>query len=208
MICVMKPMDPSDVATSYDLLAHRWASPEFNGANGIAQHRRALQFLQKRDLAIDIGCGCNGRLIDLLIGEGFEVEGLDISAEMIRRAQIRHPHITFHHTDICRWSPDKHYDFITAWDSIWHVPLASQPLVLTRLCQALAPNGVLIFTAGGLDEAGETHDSHMGVPMYHASMGIPETLRILHDTGCVCRHLEYDQHPELHVYFIAQKRTH
>jgi RimJ/RimL family protein N-acetyltransferase len=41
--------------------------------------------------------------------------------------------------------------------------------------------------------------------MYHATLGIPKTLQILAEAGCVCRHLEYDQHPELHVYIIAQK---
>lgn len=43
--------------------------------------------------------------------------------------------------------------------------------------------------------------------MYHATLGIPETLDVLAKLGCVCRHLEYDQHPELHVYLIAQKFT-
>jgi RimJ/RimL family protein N-acetyltransferase len=41
--------------------------------------------------------------------------------------------------------------------------------------------------------------------MYHATLGIPKTLRVLAEAGCVCRHLEYDQHPEAHVYLIAQK---
>jgi RimJ/RimL family protein N-acetyltransferase len=41
--------------------------------------------------------------------------------------------------------------------------------------------------------------------MYHATLGIPKTLQVLAEAGCVCRHLEYDQHPEAHVYVIAQK---
>jgi RimJ/RimL family protein N-acetyltransferase len=45
----------------------------------------------------------------------------------------------------------------------------------------------------------------MGPPMYHATLGIPKTLQVLAEAGCVCRHLEYDQHPELHVYVVAQK---
>jgi RimJ/RimL family protein N-acetyltransferase len=40
--------------------------------------------------------------------------------------------------------------------------------------------------------------------MYHATLGIPKTLQVLAEAGCVCRHLEYDQHPEAHVYLIAQ----
>ena len=44
-----------------------------------------------------------------------------------------------------------------------------------------------------------------GVPMYHATIGVPEILRTLDESGCTCRHLEYDQYPELHVYVVAQK---
>ncbi len=38
---------------------------------------------------------------------------------------------------------------------------------------------MLIFTTGGLDSPRETRDSHMGVPMYHATPGLPEILRII-----------------------------
>ena len=69
----------------------------------------------------------------------------------------------------------------------------------------LAPQGVLIFTTGGVDGPSETQDSAMGPPMYHSALGISGALRLLTKAGCVCRHLEYDQHPELHVYVIAQK---
>jgi RimJ/RimL family protein N-acetyltransferase len=92
-----------------------------------------------------------------------------------------------------------------AWDSVWHVPLAGQAAVLTKLCRGLAAGGVLVFTTGGTDGPDERRDSRMGPPMYHAALGIPDTLRVLAEAGCVCRHLEYDQRPEAHVYVIAQK---
>jgi hypothetical protein len=28
---------------------------------------------------------------------------------------------------------------------------------------------------------------------------------VLSEAGCICRHLEYDQYPESHLYLIAQK---
>jgi len=30
-------------------------------------------------------------------------------------------------------------------------------------------------------------------------------LEVIARAGCVCRHLEYDQHPEPHLYLIVQK---
>jgi 2-polyprenyl-3-methyl-5-hydroxy-6-metoxy-1,4-benzoquinol methylase len=200
-----KPMSPAEVAQSYDVLAPQWAGPDFHRDNGISQHLRALQFIAQSGKALDVGCGSSGRFIDLLMERGFEVEGLDISAEMIRLARQRHPQIVFHHADLVEWTPPQAYDFISAWDSVWHVPLTSQEAVWTKLLHALAPDGVLILSTGGLDEAGEVQNAHMGVPMYHATPGLPALCRLIAEAGCVIRHLEYDQWPEKHVVVVVQR---
>jgi hypothetical protein len=83
--------------------------------------------------------------------------------------------------------------------------LRCQEEVLTKILGALTPGGVCIFTMGGLDGPSEKVDSTMGPPMYYATPGIPNTLRVVAQRGCLCRHLEYDQYPESHVYVIAQK---
>ncbi|GEM_PF-52170 len=205
---LVRAMSPAEVAGSYDQIAERWTAPGFDASNGISAHQRALAFLEppSRDFpALDVGCGANGRIIDTLLTAGLDVEGLDLSERMLELARARHPEITFHHADICEWQPPRHYAFISAWDSLWHAPLADQPKVLRRLLGALSPGGVIIFTSGGLDRPGETRDEAMGVPMYHATPGIPALLDIIDKSGCTCRHLEYDQWPELHIFVIAQK---
>ncbi|QFZ92716.2 class I SAM-dependent methyltransferase [Synechococcus elongatus] len=198
-------MDPLKTAKGYDQLAKHWASDSFPKTNGIAQHQRAIAFLKERHHALDVGCGSSGRLIDFLLSYGFAVEGVDISQRMIELAKAKHPNVLFHHADICTWTLPRKYDFITAWDSIWHTPLSQQEYVITKLVQGLEPGGIFIFTTGGLDEQGEQTDSFMGPEMYYAALGIPKLLSLLDNLDCICRHLEYDQHPEQHVYVIAQK---
>ncbi len=198
-------MTPDDIAKGYDALADHWNSDAFPRSNGIAQHERAIAFLSQKHRALDVGCGSSGRLIDLLTSHGFAVEGLDISSRMIELAKRRHPNLSFHHADICRWELPRAYDLISAWDSIWHIPLADQDPVLRKLCRGLTPGGVLVFTMGGLDGPSEKVDSAMGPQMYYSVLGIPNTLKLLSEAGCVCRHLEYDQYPEMHVYVVAQK---
>ena len=197
---------PGDIARGYDQLADHWYGDAFDRQDGIDQHRRALAFCAGKGAALDVGCGSSGRIIDLLQAEGFRVDGVDLSPRMIELARRRHPDCSFYLADICRWTLPRRYDLISAWDSIWHVPLDVHEAVLRKLLGGLQPGGVCIFSMGGLDEAAEKTDSAMGPPMYYSTLGIANTLRLIDEAGCRCRHLEYDQHPELHVYVIAQRR--
>lgn len=197
-------MDPETTGRQYDQIAHIWQEPHIQ-SNGIAQFERAIQFTKSHGHALDIGCGSSGRFIDLLSKHGFTPEGMDISSRMIALARQRHPHISFHEADICRWNFTKKYDFISAWDSTWHLPLEQQEPALKKICEGLTQNGVYIFTTGGLDEPKEKSDSCMGVEVAYSVLGIPRFLELLTKFGCVCRHLEYDQYPEQHLYIIAQK---
>ena len=200
-------MNPREVARSYDQLADQWNSDLFQRSYGIVQHERAIAFLKEKRRALDIGCGSSGRIIDLLTNHGFDPEGLDLASRMIELAKRRHPNVNFHHADICEWNFPREYDFISAWDSIWHLPLAKQEPVLRKIMQNLAPGGVCIFTTGGLDGPSEKVDSAMGPEMYYSTPGIPNILRLISEIGCVCRHLEYDQYPELHLYIIVQRNN-
>ena len=198
-------MDPENIGKAYDLITHLWEREDFSRKNGIEQHKRALTFVENRNKALDVGCGCSGRFIDLLQAEGFTPEGVDISQEMVRLAKIRHPHIVFHHQNICEWTIPGKYDFITAWDSIWHIPLDQQESILTKLVVSLNVGGVFIFSFGGTEEPGAHRDSCMGPEVYYSSLGTSGFLQLLVSLGCLCRHLEYDQYPELHTYLVVQK---
>ena len=194
-------MTPEEVAAGYDRIADRFLDLS---TYGFAQVERAVAFVKHKGVALDVGCG-TGRLIGLLGRHGFRTDGVDVSPAMLALARDRHPDARLFLADVCGWELPEAYDLIVAWDSVWHVSLSEQAAVLTKLCRGLAAGGVLVFTTGGTDGPDERQNSHMGPPMYHATLGIPATLRVLAEAGCVCRHLEYDQHPEAHVYVIAQK---
>ncbi|MFK8011557.1 MAG: hypothetical protein AB8B80_05915, partial [Marinicellaceae bacterium] len=70
---------------------------------------------------------------------------------------------------------------------------------------ALNVNGVMIFSFGGLDKTDEHTDNAMGVDMYYSTLGVNAYLKLIMEKGCVCRHFEYDQHPDLHAFIIIQK---
>jgi len=198
-------MHPKDVAKAYDQITRLWESSDFNLENGIEQHKRAIAFTSNRGRALDVGCGCTGRFIDLLLDEDFCPEGIDCSKKMISLARKKHPRVVIRQADICQLELSAKYDFITAWDSIWHVPLDCQKSVLSKLISSLNTGGVLIFSCGGTDKETEHTDDYMGQEVYYSSLGINGFLNLFIKSGATCRHLEYDQHPQLHTYFIVQK---
>ncbi len=198
-------MEPVDIGKAYDQITHLWESNDFNMNNGIEAHRKAIAFAKSRGRALDIGCGCTGRFIEALANEGFTPTGLDISTEMLRLARNRHPNVDFVQVDICSYSlPDK-YDFITAWDSIWHIPLSEQRSVLTKIVESLNVGGVFIFSFGGTAESGSHTDDFMGPKVCYSSLGTNGFIALLIELGCAIKHLEFDQYPELHTYLIVEK---
>lgn len=81
---------------------------------------------------------------------------------------------------------------------------AQRPLML-KLMGGLEVRGVLVFSAGGLDSPSEHVDSTMGPPIYYSTLGIPGLLDTIKAAGCLCRHLEFDQYPQAHLYVVAQR---
>lgn len=198
-------MKPVDIGQAYNKITHLWHDDNFNMNNGIAQHQHAIKFSKRRGNALDIGCGCTGRFIALLANEGFTPAGFDISTEMLALARKRHPNIQFIQGDICEYELSEKYDFITAWDSIWHVPLAEQRNVITKIVASLHVSGVFIFSFGGLDSEGSHIDCVMGPDIYYSSLGTNGFLTLFIDLGCTIRHLAFDQYPECHTYLIVEK---
>lgn len=139
----------------------------------------------------------------LLLDAGFQVSGIDVSGALLDHARKRHPDSNFILVDICEWEPQKRYDFILAWDSIFHAPYSEQRRVVAKLCNALAKDGVILFTAGGVD--GEITGQMQGRDFYYSSLAEEEYLNIMKENGCKCILMERDQHPEEHVVFIGAK---
>ena len=198
-------MDTQETAARYDRLANWWQQHHQQSHYGLHALERAMQFAGNRDAALDVGCGSSGRFIQAFLDAGFQAEGLDISAQMLHLAQQLHPRVPFHHADIATWTPHKLYSLITAWDSTFHLPLEQQAPVLATLCQALEPDGVLLFTCGGGYTDGEVSGAFQGEEFEYSTLGVETFLRIIGEQDCTCRHLEYDQYPLQHVYIIAQR---
>lgn len=197
-------MTPRTLGKKYDKIAAWWQEQHKNGVYGVAQLEKALSFRASGGTALDVGCGTGGRLVSALQKMNYAVTGIDVSAEMIKLACENHPNERFIHEDICAWNTTEKYDFICAWDSIFHLPHHKQEMVINKLCRFLNRDGILIYTFG--NALGDHIDEWRGESFYYSSIGVNENLRLLIENQLTVLHLELDQYPEKHVYVIAKKQ--
>ncbi|MEM7134349.1 MAG: class I SAM-dependent methyltransferase [Chloroflexota bacterium] len=196
-------MEPLTLGKKYDKIATSWHNQHDQSLYGVAQLQKAIGLAPKGGQALDVGCGAGGRFVRTLQAHRFRITGLDVSAEMIRLASRNHPEETFLQQDIGTWQSSAQFDFIVAWDSIFHLPLAKQRPVISKLCRLLAEKGVLIYTFG--HDQGEHTSNWNDDTFYYSSIGINGNLQCLIQNGLTILHLELDQYPESHVYVIASK---
>jgi predicted TPR repeat methyltransferase len=196
-------MNPIELGAKYDKIAGWWQQQMQDSGYGLPQLERAIGYCDSKEMALDVGCGSGGRMIHKLTEAGFSVTGVDVSEKMLTLAHQNHPEVNFHQADICQWQSGHKFDFILAWDSIFHLPLEKQAEVVGRLCGMLAEGGILLYTFG--DAQGDHLSRWHEDDFYYSSIGISENLRVIMGSGCECRHLELDQYPQKHVYMIVRK---
>lgn len=191
----------------YDRICDIYHADMEGSQYGLHALDRALKLAGDHDAhqrtALDVGCGVGGRMIHRLQQAGFDVVGVDASQNMMRLAQSTHPDCEFHHADFLNWETDQTFDFILAWDSIFHLPLEQQKPVLTKFTQLLNDDGILLYTFG--DAHGFHESSWHDDTFYYSSLGINGNLTHLIDHGLKILHLDLDQYPQKHVFVIAQK---
>ncbi|MDF2618082.1 MAG: Trans-aconitate 2-methyltransferase [Xanthobacteraceae bacterium] len=91
---------------------------------------------------MDIGCG-PGNSTELIARRypGAEVEGMDLSPNMLAKARERLPGLTFEQADIASWQPRRAYDLMFANAVLQWLPDHEQ--LFTRLAGLLPAGGVL-----------------------------------------------------------------
>jgi 2-polyprenyl-3-methyl-5-hydroxy-6-metoxy-1,4-benzoquinol methylase len=110
--------------------------------------------------ALDFGCGI-GRLSVALARFFAHVDGVDISGEMIARAEP-HPDVTYHRADDLAAFADASFDFVYSMIVLQHMPQEMQHGYISEFFRVLKPGGVAMFhTPEGPDS---------GHPGWHLSM--------------------------------------
>ncbi len=141
--------------------------------------------LNDGDAVLDIGCGA-GVPIAKSLAARYRVTGVDVSPEMIRRAQQNVPAGNFKCADIMSTQlPPSSFDAVIAFYAIFHIPREEHPDLFRRVYRWLKPGGYLLCTLSHYSEEGYTEDDFFGVTMYWSNFSLGEYREILTEAGFV-----------------------
>jgi SAM-dependent methyltransferase len=114
---------------------------------------------------VELGCG-NGTTETRELAAHFQLTGVDLSTEQLRRARSRVPGATFVQGDLTTidFDPDS-LDAVCAFYVLNHVPRELLPHVFERVLTWLRPGGLFLATLGASDLEG-WEGEWLGVPMY------------------------------------------
>ena len=131
---------------------------------------------------LELGCGA-GVPDTQLLAERFEVTGVDISPEQVRRARARVPRADFVVADFTAedFEPGT-FDAVAAFYSFNHVPRDLLADLFGRIRSWLVPHGLFLVALGTSDTGGWTGDV-LGAPTYFSSYPPETNRRLLDDAG-------------------------
>jgi len=162
-----------ELGKNYNKIAEWWTAQMEGSDYGMKYVQKAMSLAKKNAKVLDIGCGSSGRTIAEALNHGFEITGIDVSSEMIRIAKEKHPDIHFIVDDFSTWDSPELYDLIIAWDSLFHAPKELQGKLTAKMCNLIKKDGVLLFTAGGVDD--ERSGEMQGVLFEYGSLKYEKT---------------------------------
>lgn len=133
-----------------------------------AEVERLLPIIRKHlrsggDCLLDVACG-TGRHCEYL-NDHFAVEGLDISEELLKIAQVRNPLIPFHLGDMIDFNLGRRFDVVTClFSSIGYVKtLPNLARTIGCMVRHLVPGGLLLIEPWFTPNAWSAGTVHAGL---------------------------------------------
>ena len=138
--------------------------------------------LQDGARVLELGCG-GGAPDTQRLAVRFQVIGVDVSEEQVRRARAAVPQAEFIHADFTALElrPES-FDAVVSFYAFNHVPRELLTPTFARIRRWLVPGGLLMTSLGTSDMEGWTGD-FLGAPTFFSSYRPETNTRLVQDVG-------------------------
>jgi cyclopropane fatty-acyl-phospholipid synthase-like methyltransferase len=172
------------VERGYDAIADRFEA--WGEAEGDPRERFLAELtgrLPDGARVLEIGCGSGKTLARL--ADRFDVTGVELSGEQLRRAAMRAPPARLVHADICTYDfAQASFDAVAAFYVLGHIPRERHAMLYRRIADWLPPGGLLLASIGVADDPG-TVEEWLGAPMFFSSWPPETNEQLLAEAGLV-----------------------
>ncbi|CAG37491.1 class I SAM-dependent methyltransferase [Desulfotalea psychrophila] len=144
----MKPTNTEITIEAYDINASKYAN-KFMEFIPYQEKIKLFQenFLTENSSILDLGCGPGNNANFLLKADrGYQIEGVDLSAQMIELAKKNAPDTNFRVQDIRTITSDKMYNAIIASFCIVHLADQETSSLIEKIAKMLKENGHLYLS--------------------------------------------------------------
>lgn len=159
---------------------------------------------------LDIGCGA-GVPIARALARRFRVTGIDISKEMVLRAQRNVPGAIVLHGDVMAMQfEEASFDGAVCFYALFHLPREEHDELIRRVYRWLVPGGLFLLTVTRFSESGYLEE-FFGVMMFWSNWSLDQYRSILAEAGFELLELGEVGHgyeqvaPEHHPLILARK---
>lgn len=171
------------VERGYDVIADRfadWKGKVYDDPRD-SWTSDLMRLLPDRARVVDLGCGAGLPSTKELAEAGYEVTGIDISAEQIRRARENVPAVRFVQADVTELELEpSSVEAVTAFYSLNHVPRHMLAALLGRISGWLVPGGLLLVVLGAGDNPDWTGE-WLGTTMFFSSWDVETNRRLIRE---------------------------
>ncbi|MFP4051867.1 MAG: class I SAM-dependent methyltransferase [Thermoplasmata archaeon] len=142
-----------------------------------------LKELLEEGRILDVGCGIGEPVTRCLVDQGYNVVGIDISREMLKKAREDIPEADFVHQDMTTLSFTKDsFIGLTAFYSIIHVPKEEHLSLFKRFNDILKLDGVMLISLGSSEWEGKNPD-FLGSEMFWSHHSPEKSLGLINESG-------------------------
>jgi cyclopropane fatty-acyl-phospholipid synthase-like methyltransferase len=178
------------VAHGYDAVAGAYLARHGQSVVRDRWLREMIARLPGAARVLDLGCGAGVPVAHRLAEYGFDVVGVDGSAEQIKLVRRNVLAAEFIHADMAAVAfPPRSFDAVAAFYSITHVPREEHATLLRHIASWLKPDGLFIASLGS-GECADWIGEWLGTEMFFSHYDASTNERLIREAGFNIEHAE------------------